>query len=72
MVNLDEYIEQSARRCNLSVDTFTKLGKIRTNLQHHSTVKNVEAGKSTRHRHVETAQELEASFAWAPPLSTEP
>ncbi|KAG1728442.1 hypothetical protein EDB19DRAFT_1913788 [Suillus lakei] len=37
-----------------------------------STVKAVEAGKSTRYRHVEITQNLEASFAWAPPLSTEP
>ncbi|KAG1752183.1 hypothetical protein EDB19DRAFT_1672374, partial [Suillus lakei] len=69
MVNLEEHIEESARRCNLSVDTFEK---IRANLQHHSIVKAVEAGKSARRRHVETAQDLEASFAWAPPLSAEP
>ncbi|KAG2029584.1 hypothetical protein BDR03DRAFT_1018181 [Suillus americanus] len=48
------------------------------------TLKAAEAGKSTHHRHahmhtreevgiaVETAQDLEASFAWAPLLSTEP
>ncbi|KAG1853162.1 hypothetical protein DFJ58DRAFT_396696 [Suillus subalutaceus] len=75
---------QSARRCNLSVDTFETLGKIRANLRHHSAVKVAETGKPTHRRHahmhtreevgiaVETAQDLEASFAWAPPLSTEP
>ncbi|KAG1787732.1 ribonuclease H-like domain-containing protein, partial [Suillus plorans] len=77
-------ITQSARRCNLSVETFETLGKICANLRHHSTIKAAEAGKSTRCRHahmhtreevgiaVETAQDLEASFAWAPPLSAEP
>ncbi|KAG1848290.1 hypothetical protein F4604DRAFT_1973927 [Suillus subluteus] len=75
---------QSARRCNLSVDTFETLGKIHANLRHHGVVKAPEAGKPTRRRHahmhsreevgiaVKTAQDLEASFAWAPPLSTEP
>jgi hypothetical protein len=75
---------QSARRCNLSVDTFETLGKIRANLRHYSTVKAAEAGKSTRRQHahmhtrkevgiaVDTAQDLEASFAWVPPLSSEP
>ncbi|KAG1874788.1 hypothetical protein DFJ58DRAFT_758768 [Suillus subalutaceus] len=75
---------QSARRCNLSVDTFETLGKIRANVRHHSAMKAAEAGKPTCRRHahmhtheevgiaVETAQDLEASFAWAPPLSTEP
>ncbi|KAG1858880.1 hypothetical protein F4604DRAFT_1491200, partial [Suillus subluteus] len=65
---------QSARRCNLSVDTFETLDKIRANLRHHSAVKAGEAGKSTRRRHahmhtreeagiaVETAQDLKASF----------
>ncbi|KAG2040859.1 hypothetical protein BDR03DRAFT_932489 [Suillus americanus] len=73
---------QSARRCNLSVDTFETLGKIRANLRHYSAVKAAEAGKSTRRRHahmhtreevvaVEIAQDLEASFVWAPPLLTE-
>ncbi|KAG1871747.1 hypothetical protein DFJ58DRAFT_616867, partial [Suillus subalutaceus] len=66
---------------NLLVDTFETLGKIHANLQRHSAVRAAEAGKSTRRRHahmrtreeiVETAQDLEASFAWAPPLSTEP
>lgn len=49
------------------------------NLRHHSAVRTAEAGKSTRrhaHMHtreeigiaVETAQDLEASFAWASAL----
>ncbi|KAG1873950.1 hypothetical protein F4604DRAFT_1925521 [Suillus subluteus] len=75
---------QSARRCNLSVDTFETLSKICANLGYHNTIRATEAGKSTRRRHahmhtreeigiaVETAQDLEAAFAWAPPLSTEP
>ncbi|KAG1811274.1 uncharacterized protein BJ212DRAFT_1376018 [Suillus subaureus] len=59
-----------------------KMQLIRANLRRHSTVKAVEAGKS-RHAYVhtrleevgiadETTQDLEASFAWVPPLSTEP
>ncbi|KAG2157798.1 uncharacterized protein EDB93DRAFT_1065158, partial [Suillus bovinus] len=75
---------QSAWRCNLSVEIFETLGKIHANLRHHSTIKVAEAGKSTRCRHahmhtceevgiaVKTVQDLEASFAWTPPLSAEP
>ncbi|KAG1899347.1 uncharacterized protein F5891DRAFT_898335, partial [Suillus fuscotomentosus] len=63
---------QSARQCNLSVETFETFGKICANLRHHSVIKATEAGKSTRHRHahmhtheevgiaVETTQDLEA------------
>ncbi|KAG1878378.1 hypothetical protein F4604DRAFT_1923959 [Suillus subluteus] len=65
-------------------DTFEALGKIRTKIRHHRAMKAAEAGKSTRHAHmhtreevgiaVEIAQDFEASFAWVPPspLSTEP
>ncbi|KAG2061175.1 hypothetical protein BDR06DRAFT_978764 [Suillus hirtellus] len=75
---------QSARRYNLSVETFEILGKIHMNLQHHSAIKATEAGTSAHHQHthihthkevgiaVETAQDLEASFLWAPLLSAEP
>jgi hypothetical protein len=71
---------QSARRCNLSVRT---LGKIRANLRHHSAMKAAGTGKYTHRLHahtptreevgidIEVADDLEASFAWAPPLSTE-
>jgi hypothetical protein len=70
---------QSARRC-----TVKTLGKIRANLHHHSAMKAAGAGKYTRHLHahmhtreevvidIEVAGDLEASFAWAPPLSKEP
>ncbi|KAG2362535.1 hypothetical protein BDR07DRAFT_1484740 [Suillus spraguei] len=71
---------QSPKRCNLSVDTLEALAKIRANLRYH-TQKAVANGKPTRRRHahmhtgaqpginVEIAADLEANFAWAPPLA---
>jgi hypothetical protein len=70
---------QSARRC-----TVETLGKIRAKLRHHSAMEAAGAGKYTRRLHadmhtreevgidIEVAEDLEAYFAWAPPLSTEP
>ncbi|KAG2119663.1 uncharacterized protein F5147DRAFT_665081 [Suillus discolor] len=63
---------QSPKRCNLSVDTFEALAKIR---------KAVVNGKPIRRRHahmhtnaepginIDIATDLEANFAWAPPLA---
>ncbi|KAG2117129.1 uncharacterized protein F5147DRAFT_671345 [Suillus discolor] len=72
---------QSPKRCNLSVDTFEALAKIRVNLRYHSHQKAVVNGKPIRRRHahmhtnaepginIDTATDLEANFAWAPPLA---
>ncbi|KAG2073433.1 hypothetical protein BDR04DRAFT_1141238 [Suillus decipiens] len=72
---------QSPKRCNLSVDTFEALAKIRANLRYHTHQKAVANGKPARRRHahmhtgaqpgihVDIAADLEANFAWAPPLA---
>ncbi|KAG2063002.1 hypothetical protein BDR04DRAFT_1039389, partial [Suillus decipiens] len=72
---------QSPKRCNLSVDTFEALAKIRANLRYHNHQKAVANGKPTRRRHahmhtgvqpginVDIAADLGANFAWAPPLA---
>ncbi|KAG2354167.1 hypothetical protein BDR07DRAFT_1614420 [Suillus spraguei] len=72
---------QSLKRCNLSVDTFEALAKIRANIRYHTHQKAVANGKPTHRRHahmhtgaqpginVEIAADLEANFAWAPPLA---
>ncbi|KAG2074775.1 hypothetical protein BDR04DRAFT_1229041 [Suillus decipiens] len=71
----------SPKRCNLSVDTFEAVAKIRANLHYHPQQKAVANGKPTRRRraHMHTgaqpgikadvAPDLEANFAWAPPLA---
>ncbi|KAG2073076.1 hypothetical protein BDR04DRAFT_958253, partial [Suillus decipiens] len=68
---------QSPKRCNLSIDTFKALTKIRANLRYHTHQKAVANGKPTRRRHahmhtgaqpginVDIAADLEANFAWA-------
>jgi hypothetical protein len=72
---------QSVKRCNLSVNTFQTLGKIRTNLRYHIHLKNVADGKPTRRRHAhmhttelpgidtDVAKQLETDFAFIPPLA---
>jgi hypothetical protein len=72
---------QSVKRCNLSVNTFQTLGKIRANLRYHIHLKNVADGKPTRHRHAhmhttelpgidtDVAKQLETDFAFVPPLA---
>jgi hypothetical protein len=75
---------QSVKRCNLSVETFETLGKIRANLCYLCDKKATEADKSTRRHHahmhtreetginLEVARDLEENFAWVPPLAAEP
>ncbi|KAG2070751.1 hypothetical protein BDR04DRAFT_1099410 [Suillus decipiens] len=72
---------QPQKHCNLSVDTFEALAKIRANLRYHTQPKAVANGKPARRRHghmhtgaqpgisVDVAADLEAIFAWAPPLA---
>ncbi|KAG1874433.1 hypothetical protein F4604DRAFT_1903922 [Suillus subluteus] len=74
---------QSPKRCNLTVDTliFEALAKIRANLRYHSHQKALANGRPIRRRHahmytsarpginVDVAADLEANFAWAPPLA---
>ncbi|KAF9243739.1 ribonuclease H-like domain-containing protein [Melanogaster broomeanus] len=72
---------QSPRRCNLSVDTFETLGKIRANLNHHLYMKKLATGQQTRRQHahmhtreepginVEVMKDLRDNFTWVPPLS---
>ncbi|KAF9237795.1 hypothetical protein BU15DRAFT_88612 [Melanogaster broomeanus] len=72
---------QSPRRCNLSVDTFKTLGKIRANLNHHLYMKKLATGQQTRRQHahmhtreepginVEVVKDLRDNFTWVPPLS---
>ncbi|KAF9230404.1 hypothetical protein BU15DRAFT_83675 [Melanogaster broomeanus] len=72
---------QSPRRCNLSVQTFETLGKIRANLRRHVHSKDTAMGKETRRRHahmhtrkepginMEVVEDLNENFTWLPPLS---
>ncbi|KAG2030462.1 hypothetical protein BDR03DRAFT_1017099 [Suillus americanus] len=60
---------QSARQCNLSVDPFEILGKLRRLGSPPAIDMHTREEVSIA---VETARYLEASFAWAPPPSTEP
>ncbi|KAG2358163.1 hypothetical protein BDR07DRAFT_1295829 [Suillus spraguei] len=72
---------QFGKRCNLSVRTSETLGKVRANLRYHIHLKNVTDGKPTRRHHThmhttelpgidtEVAKQLEADFAFVPPLS---
>ncbi|KAH9916114.1 uncharacterized protein BXZ73DRAFT_53938 [Epithele typhae] len=74
---------QSPRRCRLNLDTFEKLGKIRTNLHSHLHSHMVSIGRPVhrKHAHMRTreeggsnvvlAQDLERTFTWKPPLATE-
>jgi hypothetical protein len=73
---------QSVKHCNLSVETFETLGKLRNNYSYHLYQKDRAAGKPIHHRHAhmhtrkdpgidtELAKELESTFAWVPPLAT--
>ncbi|KAG1883549.1 uncharacterized protein F5891DRAFT_971875, partial [Suillus fuscotomentosus] len=75
---------QSAKRCDLSVETFETLGKIHANLHYLCDKKATKADKSTRrcHAHMHTREgtgidlevtcDLEENFAWVPPLAAEP
>ncbi|KAH9910897.1 uncharacterized protein BXZ73DRAFT_57504 [Epithele typhae] len=72
---------QSARRCRLNVETFEKLGKIRTNLHMHLQARNIEDGKPVHRKHahmhtrteigsnIQLTEELERTFSWVPPLA---
>ena len=72
---------QSAKRCRLSVDTFEKLGKLRSNLSRHLHQKLAGDGVPVRrqHGHMHTrpesginsdlAADLEENFTWIPPLT---
>ncbi|KAG2353490.1 hypothetical protein BDR07DRAFT_1495575 [Suillus spraguei] len=53
---------QSPKHCNLSVDTFEALAKIRANLRYHTHQKAPGIN-------VEIAADLEANFTWAPPFA---
>ncbi|KAG1843774.1 hypothetical protein DFJ58DRAFT_853521 [Suillus subalutaceus] len=78
---LDMGSTQSPKRCNLTVDTFEALAKIQANLHYHSHQKALANGRPIcrRHAHMHTsaqpginidvAADLEANFAWAPPLA---
>lgn len=75
---------QTAKRCNLTVDTFATLGKCRANYAFHLYQLNRLAGRLTHRRHthmhtpaekgicVDLANELEATFMWVPPLTSGP
>ncbi|KAG2122855.1 hypothetical protein BD769DRAFT_958505 [Suillus cothurnatus] len=77
----DKGSTQSPKRCNLSVNTFEALAKIQANLRYHSHQKAVVNDKPIRRRHahidtnaqpginIDVAADLEANFAWAPPLA---
>ncbi|KAG1735804.1 hypothetical protein EDB19DRAFT_1830154 [Suillus lakei] len=72
---------QSAKCCNLSVNTFQTLGKIHANLRYHIHLKNNADGKPIRRRHAHmhttefpgidtsVAKQLKTDFAFVPPLA---
>ena len=75
---------QSPRRCNLTVEHFEALGKIRTNLAFQIWEKErIKLGRIPRRRHahmhtrdgpsinVNLAEDLEGTFTWTPPLAVQ-
>ncbi|KIJ05662.1 hypothetical protein PAXINDRAFT_164749 [Paxillus involutus ATCC 200175] len=74
---------QSAKRCNLTVETFEALSKLRSSYAHHLYKLDRTAGKSThrKHAHMHTrphlgidtdlVDELVKTFTWVPPLAAE-
>lgn len=74
---------QSNRRCNLSVDTFEKLGKLRSNYSYQMYQRDRSLGKSTHRRHAhmhtrpedginqEIVEDLERDMAWVPPFASD-
>ena len=74
---------QSAKRCQLSVETFEALGKIRANLHSRLQKKLGTNGASTRRKHAhmhtrsepgidaELAENLGQTFTWVPPMTIE-
>ncbi|EJF63824.1 hypothetical protein DICSQDRAFT_145296 [Dichomitus squalens LYAD-421 SS1] len=72
---------QSVKRCRLSVDTFEKLGKLRSNLSRHLHQKLALNGVPIRRKHshmhtrpesgidTELAADLDEDFTWVPPLT---
>ncbi|KAH7905944.1 hypothetical protein BJ138DRAFT_1225824 [Hygrophoropsis aurantiaca] len=74
---------QSVKRCNLSVETFESLSKLRSNYSYHLYQMDRAAGKSTHRKHghmhtqlepgidISVATDLEATFSWVPPLAAE-
>lgn len=74
---------QSVKRCNLSVENFERMGKLRCNYSFHLFKQDRKAGKSTRRQHAhmhthstpgidnELVNELQDNFSWTGPLATE-
>ncbi|KAF9227644.1 hypothetical protein BS17DRAFT_793315 [Gyrodon lividus] len=74
---------QSAKRCNLTVETFKALSKLRSSYAHHLYKLDRTAGKSAhrKHAHMHThphlgidtdlVDELVNTFTWVPPLAVE-
>ena len=74
---------QTPRRCNLAIDNFETLGKLRSNYCYKLYERDREAGKPLHRRHahmhtqdkpgvnVELVEELKDGFTWEPPFSTE-
>ncbi|KAG1813763.1 hypothetical protein EV424DRAFT_1326445 [Suillus variegatus] len=74
---------QSVKRCNLSVDTFESLSKLRASYAYFLYQMDFKAGKPVRRKHghmhthpergldVALADELQRSFAWIPPLAAD-
>ncbi|KIK75079.1 hypothetical protein PAXRUDRAFT_173872, partial [Paxillus rubicundulus Ve08.2h10] len=74
---------QSAKWCNLTVETFEALSKLHSSYTHHLYKMDRAAGKSTHHKHThmhtrpnigidtDLTDELARTFTWVPPLVSE-
>jgi hypothetical protein len=74
---------QGVKRCNLNVDTFETMGKLRTNYNYHLHQQAQAAGKPIRRQHahmhtrnepginVDLTADLKTNFTWTPPLATQ-
>ena len=74
---------QSVKQCNLTVDTFEALSKLRSSYAHHLYKMDRTAGKPTHRRHAhmhtrpqlginpEVAADLTKNFTWVPPLAAQ-
>ena len=72
---------QGVKRCNLTVETFETMGKLRANYNYHLHQQARASGKSIRRRHahmhtrnepglnIDLSADLETNFTWTPPLA---
>ena len=75
---------QGVKHCNLTIDNFKTLGKLRNNYSYHLQQHNKQLGKTTQRKHghmhtraqpginVDLATDLTTNFTWTPPIAATP